>query len=505
MQLRSDRTLHRLLLAALTITWSGCDRSPTEPVPDAIVVSLTADTLEVGQSRQLTASYVLSGTQSPSSRSLRWLSSDTAILVVDSLTGLMSARSTGLGLRGEPLATVTAQARGVEAKIEVLVIPTVGRASLLMSSSVAVGRTVRPNVAAYNGSRFYYPLPQAGPARFASSDAGVLRVNADGSLTALSLGTAMVTMSLRAKRDSLVVNVVPGFEITLLGGTDSMAIRGVNDAGVVAGSVAAAVRQNVLVSTSQRTDLSACSPAAINNAGQVACNNPTGYPSVHLNGSMTYPMGSSAGSPTGLVTGLTENGSLYGRISGGSDTTLRGRVFLAGSTGVNFRSAQNSAGIMTTGGVNSSGYGTALGDGGACTYCPSFVIGADVRLGMRSINGRYSEPRDINDSKDVVGRSENFSGAGNATIFREVNQYMGELLAPRTTTAWAISEGDRVVGDGADGGFVWHAGRYTILSDAVAEQGWTITSAPAISRSGLIAARGEHASRGRGIVLIRIP
>lgn len=393
------------------------------------------------------------------------------------------------------------------------------RLSLSVSSVVAVGRTVAPHAGAYrkdssspipSSELFFYPADSGLRPAFESSNAGVVRVNDDATLTAVAIGTAYIKVTLAGKRDSVLVSVIPGFDMQFIAGTDSVSISGVNDAGDVAGMVYQwPIRFGVLIKGGQRTDIGDCLPSAMNNAGQIACNfgHPGGasgnHPAVHFNGVVTYPFGSTADAPTGSATDITESGRLYGVLSVAPGSGSR--VFLGGSDSLEFLPGSSSGQRIggQTGGVNELSHGA--GRTTDCLYCTGYIVSRAGIRALGALNGRYSAAHDINSSDDVIGSSEDMSVGGKVpTLWRTANAWKPERLPRRITALVAISDRGHVLAKGNDGAVIWRDAGVTILADAVSETGWTFGAA-AISKAGVIAVRGEHPVRGRGVVIIRMP
>jgi hypothetical protein len=398
----------------------------------------------------------------------------------------------------------------------------VAQLEITVSSALAVGRTVRPTVgayAAYSASasapiQFFYPADSGATAQLASTNAGVLRVNGDATVTAVAAGTAYLTAALGGRRDSVLVSVIPGYEVTLLAGTESITLADVNDAGDVAGYVfpdytiyTTPGNTGVMLRGGVRTDIGNCYPAAINNAGQIGCNpyGPGGRrgsrPAIYANGVLTFPF---ADSVTGAVTGISESGRIYGTYAGASGSTKG--VFVGGSAGMDY----TIPGYTTrAGSINTQLHGVAISD--PCMYCSGMIHRPEgpgpVYLFAR---GRSSHAWDINDADNVIGDGEDMAmyggtSYGGAFLWRKANGWKPESFSPRAGRLIGISERDQILGIGADGAYVWDAGRYTFLADAVKEPGWSFQTHFAISRSGVVAAYGEHPSLGKGIVLIRLP
>jgi hypothetical protein len=162
-----------------------------------------------------------------------------------------------------------------------------------------------------------------------------------------------------------------------------------------------------------------------------------------------------------------------------------------------------SAGSANPGPVNGIGHG--LAELQNCLYCSGEIVRREGITSLGSRWGRSASVYAINDADDVAGSVENFAHDGTAAIWRAAAQWKPELLGPRAQAGTGISEAGVVIGMGADGPFVWRAGHYVVLNDALVPSGWTLTSVVAISRSGVILARGQHPSLGAGILLVRLP
>jgi hypothetical protein len=215
---------------------------------------------------------------------------------------------------------------------------------------------------------------------------------------------------------------------------------------------------------------------------------------------ITYPF---AESVTGEVTGISESGRIYGRYVGPSGTTAG--VFIGGSAGMEY-TIPGSTG--STGSINTQLHGVSLTS--SCMYCSAIIVRPEgpspVYLFGR---GRFSSATDINDADDVIGGGEDMSmysgqAYSGAFLWRKANGWKPETFSPRAGTLIGITEQDEILGAGLDGPYVWDAGRYTFLADAVKEPGWKFQDLT-ISRSGVVAAYGEHPSLGKGVVVIRLP
>jgi hypothetical protein len=441
----------------------------------------------VGQIIQLDATYRFGSTSEPSDADLRWSSSDPASFAIDSLGGGHALAYTGVPV------TITASSRGAAATTQVFVVPAFDSLVVTLSATLAQGRTVRPTLAIQGRDLYAYyadfpELPRL--AVLESSNPQVLSIDATGAVHANALGRATVTGRLTDRTTSVVVDVIAGYGATYVEGTDGMRVNGVNDGGDVIGTLSTGA--NVLIRQGTTTNLGQCQPKAINDADQIAC--VVGYksPGLYFNGTLTTPFDAAAGEGTGI----TEAGALFGRVAGSDGVT---RMFVWTPSGVTYRSALSGS----TFSVNSALSGVAVDN---ALYSNSFIARASEDVGLTPAGGRWSDARDINDAEDVVGTSERMSNVGNpggrATIWRAATAWKPENPSYRAADATAISESGQVVGSGADGAYVWRDGRYTILTDALADAGWTLTSAPAISRNGKVAAIGQHTSGRKGVVLI---
>lgn len=385
-------------------------------------------------------------------------------------------------------------------------VPSFDTLVVTVSATLALGRTVRPVFAI--GRRGYYGLaysdfPElAREVRFESSDPRIATIGADGSIRASALGNATLTASLAGKRTALPIDVISGLPVTYLYGTEGVQVMGVNDAGDVIG-----IRRdqtNILIRQETTRDIGACVPRAINNAGQIACT--VGVPGtccarrpgILTNGSLTVISDTS-----GQSTGITELGAVFGLV-GNSPCCQQIFVWTPGGLTYPFKEGRATWGGETFA-VNSALNGVAVLR--LALYPTSYIVRSSTSTVLSPLNGRWSDARGINDADDVVGTSEHFRDTGEdvgglATVWLSANQWKPEMPGYRSSDASGISETGQVVGSGRDGAYLWRRGRYTILSDAVLDPGWTLTTATAISRGGKIAAIGQHTSGTRGVVVI---
>jgi hypothetical protein len=205
---------------------------------------------------------------------------------------------------------------------------------------------------------------------------------------------------------------------------------------------------------------------------------------------------------TGQATGVTESGAVFGQVA---DSTYRSRPFIWTTNAVTYPTTVANTWSGSTYAVNSANHGVAVYE--ATSYPFSSLLGGSSIVGLPHYEGRWSQARDVNDADDVVGSSERMKSptgdvGGQATIWRAANSWNPENPGYRADSASAISEAGLVVGNGRDGPWVWQAGRYTILNDALAATPWTLTSVADISRGGIVAAQATNAAGTKSVVLI---
>jgi hypothetical protein len=484
-----------MLLCTLSLAPVGCGDGGTAPiVPDAVRLPAVADTLAWGESARLRASYEVAGAAMPSDDALRWTSTEPQYFSIDSLTGEGQAHET-FDLVVHTVGVI-ARSHGVADTTTVIVIPPITTLRLIVSSSVATGRSFAPVLRAQAGNapfvKEYTPPPESGTPVLRSSNPDVIAVGADGRLTARAAGLAWVVATLRGVSDSMQVRVGTAYAIVLVPNSGGMTPSAVNDARQVAASQSspgAGTYPAALFDGAAVVSLGTCDPRAMNNAGEVVCRDGR----VFSNGSFRpAPSGQSNLS----ASGITESGSAFGRHSAG--LTTEAILWDATGTVVPLPASSCCGFLRSTGKVNALGHGVGTTSE---LYSHPLLMRGSVGTALNAPGGRYADAFGINDADDVVGSSENQLGSGTAAIWRAADQWSGRLLGSRTVAATGIAEDGLVVGTGLDGAFVWRDDRYALLGDLVAGDGWFIT-APTISRQGIIAAQGVHTSGKSGIVLI---
>jgi hypothetical protein len=408
---------------------------------------------------------------------------------------------------GAPV-TVTATASGVSGSADVYVLPTFDSLVVTLSATLAAGRTVHPALALgghqENAAYTYQELPELrSQVHLATSNPGIVSVESDGALRAVAGGHATMTATLIGETTVIPVDVIAGYTVQPVPGTDGFLAKGVNDAAAVI--VSRPGSSDALIEGGTLVDLGACSARDLNDAGQVACAVHTPQnafvfrPGLYSDGSLRMLFDSTY---TGKATGVTESGAVFGQVA---DSTYRSKPFIWTTNGVTYPTTVANTWSGSTYAVNSANHGVAVYE--ATSYPFSSLLGGSSIVGLPHYGGRWSQARDVNDADDVVGSSERMKSptgdvGGQATIWRAANSWNPENPGYRADSASAISEAGLVVGNGRDGPWVWRAGRYTILNDALATSEWKLTSVADISRSGIVAAQATNAAGAKGVVLI---
>jgi hypothetical protein len=487
-----------LALVGATLSLAGCSDSITEPiVPDAVVLP-EADTVIWGERVTLTASYRVGGAVLPSDGGLRWRTTRPQFFSLDSLTGEGEAFET-LGEPGVLPVLVIAESHGVADTMTVFVVPSIHRLVMTVSSAVAAGRTFRPVIQALDGiaHRDFTPAPEMGTPVLRSSNPAVVSVGADLRLTALAAGEAWVVATLQGASDSTLVRVGPGYPISLIPQSgDELSPVDVNDAGqAIATWSRGSSRVQYLFDGGTREFIN-CDPRAINNAGTVVCGDGRVYASGALG---PYPEGQVLPSAD-----ISESGAVLGnrRLSAEGGVVTNEAVLWDGSTMTPLPGSRCCGPFTAVHAVNARGH--AVGSANAPGERPLIIRGTTGQLldALGPSWENWASPHAINDADDVVGSGPKVRAAGTALVWLAAEQWKGRYLGLRTQWASGISESGLVVGGSLDGAFVWRADRYALLQDLVAEDGWTISHAGAISRGGVILATGTHTSGKRGLVLI---
>jgi hypothetical protein len=377
-----------------------------------------------------------------------------------------------------------------------------------VSATLSVGRTVRPTLVLGSAEigYIYQELPElASSVKLSSSNRAVVSIASDGSVHAIAPGHASITGELAGRTSTVNVEVIAGYDVTVLPGTDGYSVKGVNDAGAIIASIAGGTRfggSDVLWQGGAATDLGACSANDINNTGKVACAIRTTScqfctaPGVFENGVLTTLFDVS-----GTATGVTESGAVFGQARDSAGFT---RLFVWTSGAVTHPASSHTGWLGDSFRLNTGLHGVAVYSEG---YPDSYIVGRLPYVWLPPAAGRWSQVRDINDADDAVGYSERMASpsgdvGGQATIWRAANNWKPENPSYRAGSAVAVSEAGQVIGNGRDGPWLWTPGRYTILNDALASKDWTLTSVAALSRGGIVAAQATNTAGMNSVVLI---
>jgi trimeric autotransporter adhesin len=181
---------------------------PVLAVTDVVIASLVSE-LEVGQSTMFSVT-VLSGTEELNDRLVQWVSSDTAVAVVDA-SGRVYAR-------GQGTATITAVSEGVTSNgIEVTVTgpePGLSVTNVIIASMVSeleVGQSATFTVTVLSGTEEL----EDRLVQWLSSDTAVAVVDASGTVYARGAGTATITAVSEGVTSNGIVVTVTGPEPVL--------------------------------------------------------------------------------------------------------------------------------------------------------------------------------------------------------------------------------------------------------------------------------------------------
>jgi hypothetical protein len=258
--------------------------------------------------------------------------------------------------------------------------------------------------------------------------------------------------------------------------------------------------KNFLWRAGNFTDLASCHPVDVNNRGQVLCAPSTiGGP-----GPVIWDAGSAMQRDTLSQTPYAINDSGWVAMQGDS-YVLRWRA--PGRVDTLDRKRGYMSGINNTG----DAVGTQTGE---VLYSQGYVWSA----GQHRISGygRYVVLLGINDSSDVVGRSEAMSVNGQvnvAILARRSNAWtVEELRSSRPVLndvaieAKDVNNQRQIVGYGSQGPFVWTNGNVTLLNQVLADPAWTILVVNRINNRGQILGVGIYSITGRlGVVVIDPP
>jgi hypothetical protein len=373
-----------------------------------------------------------------------------------------------------------------------------GQPTLLLSNGVAVGRSLQPIVLTPSSGGYPDVLARH-LSRFRSSNAAVIVVNFDGTLTAKGTGSAYVTVNLDGLYDSTRVTVISGWTATLVPVSDYLVPLAVNDKGDV---VASGLGKTALVHNGTETMITDCTPAAVNNLGEVACNAST--PGIWKNGVMT-PLAPGA---VGSTTGIDDSGDVYGTIVDYPSDGNPSYEYFIGKPGALQQVPLSSSAV--TGSLNNHAFGMLQWDKG-------YVVSANGRIPVRgSDTSMFAWPVDINDRNDVVGSIGSFggiavwSGANMPTLSGGVSApWIGKLITNAPCTPIRITNQGQIFGSSPDGPCLYDMeGRYTDPASMIsltAQPDWTIEPPSAESRGGILAALAQNRTNDQWAIALIEP
>ena len=211
------------------------------------------------------------------------------------------------------------------------------------SAMMTVGRTVHPTFAVSAigiQGRYYRELPEL-PARVSlvSSNEQAVTIQSDGSIRGVAPGQATTTATVAGDTSRLLVDVLAGYPLRVISASEKYNVYGVNDAGDVVAIQTGGL--NLLRQGDAVTDLGACTPNDINNAGAVArtvsvscgvfCT--TVNAGVFQNGALRLL----TEAPSSSVSGISESGIVFGQ-AGDRTTSLNSHVMVWDASGVTYLS-----------------------------------------------------------------------------------------------------------------------------------------------------------------------
>ncbi len=194
------------------------------PPVNTVTVSLGATTLQPGQTTQAAAVLKDASGNTLTGRQVAWSSSNSAIATVNA-TGLVSAVAAGQ-------AQITATAEGKSAAVTLTVVPPpVASVTLTLASpGISVGTTTQ-SIAVLKDAAGNTLTGRS--VTFASSAASIATVDANGLVTAVSVGTATITATSEGVSGAATVTVTPQLAewtvMVFLAADNNLALPGVQD------------------------------------------------------------------------------------------------------------------------------------------------------------------------------------------------------------------------------------------------------------------------------------
>jgi probable HAF family extracellular repeat protein len=430
---------------------------------------------------------------------VQWSASSYSILSTGARSAALTFGSNALPVGVESV-TVTASLRDLIATRTVLVCAP--SAVVIQVSAQMIAGSTEPLAGFLNG-RTFTGEPLGAPLTWTSSNPSVLAIQG-ANLHAAAPGSAKLTASACGRHDTLTVSVLStGFTVSPVVPTPgvTVSVADMNAAGAVVGTTTSAgAYKNFLWENGAATDLGSCKPRAINAVRSVLCDGSPG-PRIWQDGAVQV-LDTLTMSPSVL---LFNDSSWVASWSAfkldlwrGPSNSVRYNAYLY------YMSDMNDRGEFV------------VGDPYPGTYSQPLVWKNGATIAGLSVPGRDGRGTAINDSGDVVGDAELGPTRGfGAALWRRPDWQI--LLLPRsyafpwlvknqvTASATDVNNRRDVVGTGTRGGYVWSAGRLTLLSSVV-PLGWSITEALRINDAGQILAIGLNVMLGHsGPVLITPP
>jgi uncharacterized protein YjdB len=203
------RTIVKRLLAVLTVFISACtgDKATAPDVVGSISISNATNSLQYGQTVQLTASVRSSSGNSLTGRTVTWSSSNDAVATVSS-SGLVTAGAVRGGTAETVTITATSEGKSASSSLSVAPIPVATVSNSLAEIAVYVGQTVQLGATAKDLTG---AVVTGRAITWSSSSAAIATISAQGLVTAVRPGTTLIVSSIEGKiaTTNIIVAVVP--------------------------------------------------------------------------------------------------------------------------------------------------------------------------------------------------------------------------------------------------------------------------------------------------------
>ncbi len=195
----------RAALAFLTVLLVGCTHTETGTAVvsvNAVTLTPTAPTLFVGDSTRLTATIADVSGNALSGRKVTWVSTDTSIATVSD-SGYVRGRTAGVTI-------ITATSEGVSATVGVTIYSAAAKnvaTVRILPSDVRIGIGGSRALVASLTDTLGAPITGT-PALWTSSNAAIVSVATDGTITGVATGSATITATVGVRSGTATITVV---------------------------------------------------------------------------------------------------------------------------------------------------------------------------------------------------------------------------------------------------------------------------------------------------------